>query len=70
MQRLPKLSDDLQHTLANANSALASYNGSSDFHHSLQQTLDQLNETARSIRLLVDFISRHPSALILGRTKP
>ena len=70
MQRLPQISDDLQQTLAHANSALASYGGNSDFHHSLQQTLDQLNDTARSIRLLVDFLSRHPSSLLLGRGKP
>jgi paraquat-inducible protein B len=70
MQRLPQITDQLQQTIAHANSALASYGGDSDFHHSLQQTLDQLNETARSIRLLSDFISRHPSSLLLGRGKP
>ncbi len=70
MQRLPQISDQLQQTIAHANTALSAYGGNSDFHHSLQQTLDQLNDTARSIRLLVDFLSRHPSSLLLGRGKP
>ncbi len=70
LQRLPQIADQLQQTVSNANATLASYGGSSDFHHSLQQTLDQLNETARSVRLLSDFISRHPSSLLLGRGKP
>ena len=70
MQRLPQIADQLQQTVSRANATLASYGGDSDFHHSLQQTLDQLNETARSIRLLSDFISRHPSSLLLGRGKP
>ncbi len=70
LQRLPQIADQLQQTVSHANATLASYGGDSDFHHSLQQTLDQLNETARSIRLLSDFISRHPSSLLLGRGKP
>ncbi|MCQ8278597.1 MlaD family protein [Acetobacteraceae bacterium KSS8] len=70
MQRLPAIADQLQGAVTHANAALAAYGGDSDFHHSLQQTLDQLNETARSVRLLADFISRHPSALLLGRHKP
>ena len=70
LQRLPQIADQLQQTVSHANATLASYGGDSDFHHSLQQTLDQLNETARSVRLLSDFISRHPSSLLLGRGKP
>ncbi|MBE7212155.1 MAG: MCE family protein [Gluconacetobacter diazotrophicus] len=68
--RLPAMADQLQQTIAHANQTLAAYGGDSDFHHNLQQTLDQLNETARSLRLLADFINRHPSALLLGRHKP
>ncbi len=70
LQRLPAIADQLQQAVGHANSVLASYGGNSDFHRSLQQTLDQLNETARSVRLLSDFISRHPSSLLLGRGKP
>jgi paraquat-inducible protein B len=34
----------------------------------MERLLDQVNETARSIRLLADFLDRHPEALIRGRT--
>lgn len=70
MQRLPSIADSLQQAVGNANTALAAYGGSSDFHRSLQQTLNQLNETARSIRSLVDYLNRHPSSLIFGRSHP
>ncbi len=30
--------------------------------------MSQLNDAARSIRLLADFLDRHPEALIRGRT--
>jgi phospholipid/cholesterol/gamma-HCH transport system substrate-binding protein len=35
-----------------------------------QELLEQLNQTARSIEQLSDFLARHPNALITGRTKP
>lgn len=70
LQRLPQISDELQQAVTNANAALQSYGGNSDFHADLQQTLDQLNETARSVRSLVDFLKRHPSSLIFGRSQP
>ena len=70
MQKLPAISDQLQKAIDNANGALASYGGNSDFHNSLQRTLDQLSSTARSIRSLTDYLSRHPSSLIFGRSTP
>nr|WP_321984233.1 MlaD family protein [uncultured Lichenicoccus sp.] len=70
LQRLPQISDQLQKAIDNANGALASYGGNSDFHNSLQRTLDQLNSTARSIRSLTDYLNRHPSSLIFGRSNP
>ncbi len=70
LQRLPAIADNLQQAVGNANRALASYGGNSDFHNSVQQTLGQLSETARSIRSLVDYLNRHPSSLIFGRSHP
>lgn len=70
MQRLPGIADNLQQAIGHANTALAAYGGSSDFHNNLQRTLGQLNETARSIRSLVDYLNRHPSSLIFGRSHP
>ncbi len=68
LQKLPAMSDQLQATLAHANDVLASYNGSSDFGTTLDQTLRQLNDMARSLRLLADYIDRHPNSLVFGRT--
>jgi paraquat-inducible protein B len=70
LKRLPQLSQDLQQTLARANGLLGEngYGGNSDFSRDVTRLLDQVNEAARSIRLLVDFLDRHPEALIRGRT--
>ncbi|MBB2164702.1 MCE family protein [Gluconacetobacter sp. 1b LMG 1731] len=66
-QRLPQMSAQLDSTLKNANKLMGSYGGDTDFHRDLQQMLVQLNEAARSLRFLTDFLNRHPSALITGR---
>jgi len=70
LKKLPQMSADLQQALARANAALGEggYGGNSDFQRSVSNLLDQVNEAARSIRLLVDFLDRHPEALIRGRT--
>jgi paraquat-inducible protein B len=70
LQKLPKMSTDLQHAIAHADAALgeSGYGGNSDFQRSTERLLDQVNEAARSIRLLADFLDRHPEALIRGRT--
>ena len=70
MQRLPAIADQLQKSLGKADTALAAYGGNSDFHQNLQRTLDQLGETARSVRALTDYLNRHPSSLIFGRSHP
>jgi paraquat-inducible protein B len=71
-KRLPEMSADLQATLARANhlvgSADSGYGSNSQFQRDLERLMAQLNETARSIRLLADFLDRHPEALIRGRT--
>ncbi|GBQ86299.1 paraquat-inducible protein B [Gluconacetobacter johannae DSM 13595] len=66
-ERLPQMSEQLDKTLKNANVLLASYGGDTDFHRDLQHMLVQLDEAARSLRFLTDFLNRHPSALITGR---
>ena len=70
LQRLPQISAELQQAVTHANAALgeAGYGGNSDFQHNVSRVLDQVNDAARSIRLLVDFLDRHPEALIRGRT--
>ena len=70
LKQLPQLSAELQQTLARARDLLGAggYGGSSDFQRNAERTLDQVNETVRSVRLLADFLTRHPEALIRGRT--
>jgi paraquat-inducible protein B len=70
LKRLPQMSADLQQAVAHANAALGEggYGGNSDFARNLSNLLDQVNDAARSIRLLADFLDRHPEALIRGRT--
>ena len=71
MRRLPEVSNDLQQTLARANhlvgSVDAGYGSNSQFSRDLERLMAQLNDGVRSIRLLADFLDRHPEALIRGR---
>jgi paraquat-inducible protein B len=69
LKRLPQLSADLQQAVARANALLGEggIGSNSDMQRNLGRLLDQVNEAARSIRLLADFLDRHPEALILGR---
>ncbi len=72
LQRLPAVAQQLQEAAARANRVLGSvdagYGANSDFRRGLDQLLWQVNDTARSIRLLADYLDRHPEALIRGRT--
>jgi paraquat-inducible protein B len=72
LARLPAIAADLQDTLAKASrlvgSANSAYGGDSKFNRELERLLPQLTETARAFRALADLLSRHPEALIKGRT--
>ena len=70
LKQLPALTSKLEATLDHANTLLASYGGNSDFGNNINQLLGQLSDTARSLRLLADFLQRHPNALIFGRSVP
>ncbi len=71
LRRLPEVSADLQQTLAHTNSLVTSvdngYGSNSQFARDLSRLLSQFNDAARSVRLLTDFLDRHPEALIRGR---
>ena len=43
------------------------YGQNSDMQHGLERLLNQVNDTARSVRTLADYLDRHPEALIRGR---
>jgi paraquat-inducible protein B len=72
LARLPAIAQQLQDAVGRANRVLSSvdqgYGANSDFKRDVDRLMWQVNDTARSIRLLADFLDRHPEALIRGRT--
>ena len=72
LKRLPEISLQLQEALTKANRLFGSintgYGDDSRFRRDLDRLLPQLTDAARSIRALSDLLSRHPEALIKGRT--
>ena len=72
LKRLPEIAAQLQDALTKANRLIGSvdpgYGGESKFHRDLDRLMPQLTDTARSIRALADLLTRHPEALIKGRT--
>lgn len=71
LQRLPDISAQLQSAVTHANEFMASmdngYGANSDFSRSAKRVMDEVNDAARSIRLLADFLDRHPEALVRGK---
>ncbi|MCI0755206.1 PqiB family protein [Teichococcus vastitatis] len=73
LRRLPSMADNLDQTLARANAAVTSvergYGTNSAFNRELARLLQQATDAARSVRLLADYLERHPEALLRGRTE-
>ena len=53
-------------TMASANDSISE---DSPQRQQLGQTMEEVQRTARSVRVLTDFLGRHPEALIRGRLK-
>ncbi len=72
LRRLPAISANLDSAVKRADKLIASadhgYGDDSRFNQDVVQLMTQLTEAARSIRVLADLLSRHPEALIRGRT--
>jgi len=72
LRRLPQISNELQQTMSRANQAIESvtrsYGGDSDFRSDLQRAMAQIGDAARAVRLLADYLDRHPEAILRGRT--
>ena len=72
LRRLPEISNNLDQTLNRASQLVGSvnngYGSNSQFSRDLERLMSQFNDAARSVRLLADFLDRHPEALIRGRT--
>jgi paraquat-inducible protein B len=71
LKRLPQIAQSLQTALDRANRLLGSteagYGQNSEFNRDLQRLLDQVSDTARSVRLLANYLDQHPDALLRGR---
>jgi paraquat-inducible protein B len=69
LARLPAISEKLENAVDGANQALGQhgYGSDSSVQRQLERTMSQVAEAARSIRLLADFLNRHPEALVRGR---
>ena len=74
LKKLPDVSNQLQSAIAHANAFMGSvdagYGENSDFHRGVKRVMDEVNDAARSIRLLADYLDRHPEALLSGKTDP
>jgi len=72
LARLPAIAAGLQEAVARANKLIGSadlgYGSDSRFKRDLDRLLAQLSDTAQSVRVLADLLTRHPEALIRGRT--
>lgn len=72
LRRLPEITAALQEAVTRAGRTVGSietsYGNNSQFQRELERAMTQVGDTARSIRLLADFLDRHPEALVRGRT--
>ena len=71
LEKLHDISNQLQSAVTQANQLFTSlqnnYGEGSDFNSDAKRVLDQVTDAARSIRLLADYLERHPEALLSGK---
>jgi paraquat-inducible protein B len=71
LKRLPDIAQGLQAVVDRAGKLVGSadvgYGENSQFRRDLQRLLEQVSDTARSVRLLADYLDQHPEALLRGR---
>ena len=67
LQSLQKASAQLEKTLASASGLMGNSNTGSG---ELPRALRDLREASRSVRLLTDYLERHPEALVRGKQGP
>ena len=64
---LPETSRTLGEVRKTMGEAAGTLSGDSALRHSIDQTLEELQRSARSVRAFTDYLSRHPESLIRGR---
>ncbi len=69
LARLPRISEKLESAVNQAEAAFgqSGYGSDSKTQRSLERTMSQVGEAARSIRLLADYLNRHPESVVSGR---
>jgi paraquat-inducible protein B len=69
LERLPRISAKLEGAADQAKAAFGrdGYGSNSTLQRNLERMTDQIADAARSIRLLSDFLNRHPEAVVRGR---
>jgi len=67
-QVLPQVTGTLQQAQKTIGAANATLSDDSPARLQLGQAMEEVQRTARSVRVLTDFLSRHPESLIRGRT--
>jgi paraquat-inducible protein B len=72
LKQLPEIATSLQATLKQSNQMMRSldsgYGNDTQFHRDLDRMMAQLTDAVRSFRALADLLTRHPEALVRGRT--
>ncbi len=72
LKQFPEIAATLQATLKQSNQLLrsvdAGYGNDTQFHRDLDRLMAQLTDAVRSFRSLADLLTRHPEALVRGRT--
>ncbi|MEO8904516.1 MAG: MlaD family protein [Polyangiaceae bacterium] len=69
LARLPAISQKLEGAISQANAAFGQngYGTDSAVQRDLQRTMGEVGDAARSIRLLADYLNRHPESALRGR---
>jgi paraquat-inducible protein B len=72
LKQLPDIATSLQTTLKQSSQLMRSvdsaYGNDTQFHRDVDRLMAQLNDAVRSFRALADLLTRHPEALVRGRT--
>jgi len=69
LARLPSISEKLEKAVDQAQAAFgqSGYGSDSKTQRSLERMMSQVGDAARSIRLLADYLNRHPESVVSGR---
>ncbi len=69
VMNLKKASAELNETLEKAGAVAEGFDSGSPAYKDIQRTMTELSAAARSLRLMMDYLERHPEALIKGKAR-